>query len=681
MNLKTFILILTIGILTITSCRKTEQLQNEQPAEQLKDASLTKLGDPKASPFSFKHVNKAIEIVKERNRVQQNLVDPCDGTGGGGEIYPTHTYVRFAPQNVDQLSALEEAGMELFDVPLHYDIAVEGDWYQDPSLPADAITYQYTLVPYGYPIPNFIPHTILDQLFLFNENAGEELEPDDWTGGGGSCGQQPTDPNNPSLPPVEEVCDYMTTMGTGDPVINATQYLLENCLNPYEVFQASSILSGYSEDDDNGISLLSTCYPPRGRLQVFNNDINAPEPLKGVKVIARNFFKIDYDLTRADGQFQMSKCYKKKASIKVRFANNRATTRGINGVLKVWQYVFPVHHNIGRREKDQLTNIDFTFPRENNPHSDAARKWVAAATMNAIWDADTWNAQNGLATFPHLRIWLSSRITSDASAPMLNYVLKPGIGSTQAIAEVAIVSAIIDKLLLYVPVVGQGAVILKRVIELNKPDVTLRYGGGNMNNTIVSREIYNIMMHEFSHANHYWATVQQNGSAGSQYWWDNIKYVINNGGYGNKGNNGAQRAAVIEAWGFYAGNTSLVSKYSSGIFQSPPAAAAIRLSETRQLENQRNNNAVAISLAGTGNFERYEGWIPCGFLHDCIDVGETNPAASLITDNVNGYTILGVFRPLRFTNTTVQQYRQNLLLQNSNLQATQVNNLVTQYGY
>jgi hypothetical protein len=71
-----------------------------------------------------------------------------------------------------------------------------------------------------------------------------------------------------------------------------------------------------------------------------------------------------------------------------------------------------------------------------------------------------------------------------------------------------------------------------------------------------------------------------------------------------------------------------------------------------------------------------------GLLHDVIDVGEMNPAASLITnDNVSGYTINGVFRSLRFTNNTVQEYRQQLLNQNGNLQANEVNNLVGQYGF
>jgi hypothetical protein len=169
MNYKSLLTILASSLIIISGCRKTDRVQNEPQAEQLNDVTYTKIGDPQANPFSFKNVQKAIELVKKKRSVQQNLVDPCDGTGGGGgQIYPTHTYVRFAPQNVDQLTALESAGMELYDVPLHYDIAEEGDWYQDPSLPTDAITYQYTLVPYGYPMPASIPYSVLDQLFLFN---------------------------------------------------------------------------------------------------------------------------------------------------------------------------------------------------------------------------------------------------------------------------------------------------------------------------------------------------------------------------------------------------------------------------------------------------------------------------------------------------------------------------------
>jgi hypothetical protein len=46
--------------------------------------------------------------------------------------------------------------------------------------------------------------------------------------------------------------------------------------------------------------------------------------------------------------------------------------------------------------------------------------------------------------------------------------------------------------------------------------------------------------------------------------------------------------------------------------------------------------------------ERYEGWIPAGMLHDLTDVGEADPLVSEVADNVSGYTLLGIFRPLRF---------------------------------
>jgi hypothetical protein len=265
---------------------------------------------------------------------------------------------------------------------------------------------------------------------------------------------------------------------------------------------------------------------------------------------------------------------------------------------------------------------------------------------------------------------------------MLNYVLSPVIGSPEAIAEYTFVSAGLDWLLLYVPYAGEALVILKHIIELNKPDVTLRYGNASTAYALDSRELYNTMIHEFSHATHYWSLVQQQPfGGGSQYWWNNSKYVILHSGYGNRNNNGAERTAVIEAWGFFAGNTGNAFKYGSGVFAGNPTANAIRFDEVRQLENAvvDNNRPVATFFDGPGNTSYYIGWIPCGMLHDFTDNGED--PFTRINDNVNAYNINGVFRGLRFTNNTVQEYRQQLLNQNGNLQVNEVNNLVGQYGY
>lgn len=696
------LLIAVSMLLTLYSCRKDFSADPKQEdAFQIKnDLTKTKLGKEKANPFSFEVVKKAIEKVKKqkaeaRRQAQAaspNLIlppDPCDGGGGGGgggTIYPTHTYVRFAPQNVDQLTELEESGMELFDVPLTYEVIEDGDFYQDPSIPEDQITFQYTLVPYGYPLPTHIPYTILDQIYLFNEDDGEAQEPDPWTGGGGGgCEPAPYQTSGQQsstyiLPPCEYVAQH------GDPIIAATQALIDECIQPYEVYQAAVEISGFQEDEapvnNNNIAARGPRYRPQGNLFVFNTDINAPEPLKGVTVKSRNFMKLGITTTDANGRFFIDRPYKRKAMIIVKFKNSRATTRGINGVLKVWQYVFPVKHKLGRYYNNDMQNINFTFQRDINPHSETARKWAAASTMNAVWDIDQFNQQNNIVSFPRLKIWLSSRITSDASTPMLNYVLAPGIGSPEAQVEYTIVSGILDKLLYLVPYAGQALVVLKRVLEMNKPDVTLRYGGGQTGNTLPSREIYNTMIHEFSHATHYWGLVQQQPVAGgSQYWWNNAKYVIANGGYGSRTDNGAERTAVIEAWGFFAGNTGNAFKYNTGVFAGNTNAINIAADEIRQLENARRDDSrsIATFFDGPGFTSYYRGWIPCGMLHDFTDNGE-NPFTG-INDNVNTYNINGVFRGLRFTNNTVQEYRQQLLNQNGNLQANEVNNLVGQYGF
>ncbi len=122
--------ILTMAfILTLASCRKDFSNENIAQVSGIKnDLVPTKLGSERANPFSFEIVKKAIEKVRKdkaeaRSRAiaaNPNLLPPpddCGGGGGGGTLYPTHTYVRFAPQNVDQLTALEESGMELSDVP------------------------------------------------------------------------------------------------------------------------------------------------------------------------------------------------------------------------------------------------------------------------------------------------------------------------------------------------------------------------------------------------------------------------------------------------------------------------------------------------------------------------------------------------------------------------------------
>ena len=66
-------------------------------------------------------------------------------------------------------------------------------------------------------------------------------------------------------------------------------------------------------------------------------------------------------------------------------------------------------------------------------------------------------------------------------------------------------------------------------------------------------------------------------------------------------------------------------------------------------------------------------------LHDFTDIGE--PFSTGINDLASWYTMSMLFRGYNSSATTVQTLRANILSSNGNAQATQVNNLVTSYGW
>lgn len=676
---KITLLIVALTSIFFTSCRKDFTPEQDVDANIQSDVTQTKLGAIKPNPFSFETVKRAIATIKQRKATTNGREQNCPTNI---TIYPTHVYVRFAPQNVDQLTQLEDAGFELFDVPLMNEIIEDGDFYQDPTIPDDQITYQYTLLPYGYPLPQEIPYTIIDQIYLFNEEEGDEQLTDAWSVDE-HCAELAIETNN--FNPLPRLCEY--TSQHGDPVITATQALLDQCLSPSEVYAIAAQYAGFYEDDTdpngNFTNGRRARFRPQGTLKVFHSNLAVAEPLKGVTVKSRNFLKLGRTSSDANGRFSIDRPYRKKAAIIVKFKNHRATTRGINGILKVWQYAFPVKHKLGVFTNNALQTVEYTFQRETDPHTETARKWVAATTMNAVWDCDEFNRQNNINSFPRLKIWLSSRITSNASAPMLNYVLSPIIGSLEAQAAVQAVSTILDALLLQVPLAGPALAVLKRIIELNKPDVTLRYGGDQSTNTATSREIYNTMIHEFSHATHYWGVVtEQPIRGGSDYWWSNIKYVILNNGYGERNTNGSERVAVIESWGFFAGNTGNALKHATGFFIGNSSAQAIRADEIRQLEFATVDVTTPVQFLfdnTIGGFY-YNGWIPLGMIHDFADNGN-EPPFTTIDDQVNSYSINGIFAGFRNNSNTVQEFKDHMLRRNGNQQITEVNDLVRQYGY
>src|SRR5690606_26344853 len=63
-------------------------------------------------------------------------------------ISTSHIYVKFEPQNSDELTELYlDDRLILFDIPLDYEIISLGNWYREPNLDDNKPTPQYAVVP------------------------------------------------------------------------------------------------------------------------------------------------------------------------------------------------------------------------------------------------------------------------------------------------------------------------------------------------------------------------------------------------------------------------------------------------------------------------------------------------------------------------------------------------------
>ncbi|MBL7873883.1 MAG: hypothetical protein JNM78_19875 [Cyclobacteriaceae bacterium] len=619
-----------------------EPVDKVQPLEE---DFKTELGAIGQNPFSSDNMKAALEsVLKKTSSVNGRTLADLPST--------THNYVRFAPQNEDQLITLHNYGYDLYDVPLDQDITNQGEFYQDPSLPPTAITYQYTLVPSNYSLPTTVPYTVLYQVFLFDETAGDQQDPDwdPWApdpggGGGGYCydeyGQAYICGSEPRI--------YLRVRSTGpeDLYKKVTLQLIAAGVNLKELYNEAMKLSGHPEETipDESSSGRTQSVNPYGYVRVTDNSTgNNLVPVKNVTVKTRRWFKLATTQTDASGYFYINKAYRQKANIVIKFRNDDITIRGISGALKFWEYAQALEKEAGLFSQAGLQGVNINLTYNSNADTYGALQWAAAHCINTLYEAKQYVWSNGIVgSYPYMNVWISSAVTQAASAPMLR--------------SIAGTSAVNNTITYLLPGIAPA---VKKLVENWLPDVTMRLQGAGSTTRNADR-LSNTFYHEFAHGMHY-------DKVGNNYWASYIAYIVLNGGYGNKTTSGSGRVAVGESWGNFIGGTFNRTKYSSN--------QAIFNFERDFLENQKRSDTYSIRQVSS---TLYEGWIPWGMLHDLTDTGE--PTTTLINDQVNGYTLAGIFRGFHSGSTTVQELKNAILVNNSNLQSTQVNTLVTSYGY
>lgn len=271
-------------------------------------------------------------------------------------------YVRFLPKSDRDIFLLQMKGLQLFEYPLDYEIVVTGKTYHDPSLPEDAVTWQYTVVPVDFEFPD-IRYEILEQCYIPEDD-------------------------------FELVAASYRNLG----------YERENF--------TKSTAAGQSADDDLCMASL-TVWPDD--LGLLSSGGNYPEGLKGVTVCWRDFVFGVYAKTDVTGYAQARRKFYRTPTFSVIFNNEKGFS-----LWKDISCVSAVSYNLC---KGTVVNIELGPETEGDTDgSYVSECWDLGIINNAAYDYYEFCNAKGIELPPsNLKIWDWTFLKS-SSATMIRRV-------------------------------------------------------------------------------------------------------------------------------------------------------------------------------------------------------------------------------------------------------------------
>ena len=233
---------------------------------------MIQLGEKLEDPYTVSNMQKAFASV------YATKADRVD-------ITATDLYVRFLPSGEGQLEALRREGLYLMDHPMDYRIVQEGDYYQDPEVGQEAITWQYAVVPRGYTFPSGIRYELLDEVYI-SEHAPATRADIDWQ------------------------------------LVEREAFRLTGNLDLWE----DPLTRGETE---------TPAVAPSGRITIEDPLYCDGKPLgvAGVKVACNIFVKVACCYTDRDGYYQMSQTFTGTPRYRLVFQNEKGFNVGFNFLL------------------------------------------------------------------------------------------------------------------------------------------------------------------------------------------------------------------------------------------------------------------------------------------------------------------------------------------------------------
>lgn len=224
------------------------------------------LGRQLEDPYNVKNITKAIERLYPTKAARE-------------DIMPTDKYVRFLPANDVEYEKLHSIGLVMLDHPLDYQIVRDGDYYHDPLVPEDRITWQYAVVPSDFEFPSDIRYEILHECYI--------------------------------------------------PLPASKAYDLDWDLVEREAYRLTGNEALLSAATKSGSGR------PSGRITVVDENANGGKPfgVSGVTVVCNSFVKFSSTTTDRDGYYQLGKSFSSDVRYRLMFRNEKGFAIGFNLLL------------------------------------------------------------------------------------------------------------------------------------------------------------------------------------------------------------------------------------------------------------------------------------------------------------------------------------------------------------
>lgn len=304
---------------------------------------MIELGEQLEDPYSLDNVTKALASLYPTKSVSLTATD---------------RYVRFLPKNEAEYDKLGDMGVILIDHPLDYRIVKDGDYYHDPSVGEDRITWQYAVVSPSFQFPKEIEYEILDECYIPENDESTKAGGDiDWT--------------------AVEAEAYRIT-GNGDMVRTDTK--------------GGPVASG-----------------PCGTIQIVDEKYNGGKPtgVKGVRISVNSFVKFASAYTDEDGHYQIDRSFSSNIRYRMVFQNVKGFGIGFNLLL--------IPASISALGSDTPEGVSIVIDRNSD-----RKQFARSVVNNAAYDyySMTEDSDISVRTPPsNLRFWLFQNI-GIACSPM-----------------------------------------------------------------------------------------------------------------------------------------------------------------------------------------------------------------------------------------------------------------------